>query len=133
MKEYVGLAAHCSKANKQARLVDRKVCFILDASSLGSGVLDLCPKADSSPSPQAGRENFIDGAGVGIQAETAETALTVILKLVIGSLTSINFLKVELIFSSRVSLFPFLCGQFSGLWQLMSWTQSDHRVVNFST
>ena len=30
-------------------------------------------------------------------------------------------------------LFPFLCGQFLELWQLMSWTQSGHQVVNFST
>ena len=28
-----GPAAHCSKANKQARLVERKVCFISDASN----------------------------------------------------------------------------------------------------
>ena len=29
--------------------------------------------------------------------------------------------------------FPFLCGQFLELWQLKSWVQSGHRVVNFST
>ena len=28
-------AAHCSKANKQARLVERKVCFISDAGNCG--------------------------------------------------------------------------------------------------
>ena len=32
-----GLAAHCSKANKQARLVERKVCFISDADSWAGG------------------------------------------------------------------------------------------------
>ena len=32
-----GLGAHCSKANKEAVLVVRKVCFILDASSWGGG------------------------------------------------------------------------------------------------
>ena len=37
---------------------------------------------------------------------------------------------VQLIFSSRVSLFPFLWGQVSELWQLMSWLQSGHHVVN---
>ena len=37
------------------------------------------------------------------------------------------------IFRSKVGLFPFLGGQFSELWQLMSWVQSGHPVVNFST
>ena len=36
-----------------------------------------------------------------------------------------------LIFSSRVSLFPFLWGQFLNLWQLMSWLQSSHHAANF--
>ena len=30
-------------------------------------------------------------------------------------------------------MFPFLCGQVSELWQLMSWIQSGHPVVNFPT
>ena len=30
-----GLAAHCSKANEEARLVEREVCFILSASNFG--------------------------------------------------------------------------------------------------
>ena len=30
-------------------------------------------------------------------------------------------------------MFPFLCSEFLKLWQLMSWTQSGHHVVNFST
>ena len=32
-----GLATHCSKANKQTRLVERKVCFISDAGNWGEG------------------------------------------------------------------------------------------------
>ena len=32
-----GLAVHHSKANKQARLVERKVCFISDAGNWGTG------------------------------------------------------------------------------------------------
>ena len=36
-----------SKANKQARLVERKVCFISDASNCGGCGVDICPKADS--------------------------------------------------------------------------------------
>ena len=34
--------------------------------------------------------------------------------------------------SSKVHLFPFLGGQFSELWQLMSRVQAGHHVVNFS-
>ena len=32
-----GLAACCSKTNKEAKLVERKVCFILDAGNWGEG------------------------------------------------------------------------------------------------
>ena len=40
------LAACRSKASKQARLVEREVCFISDASNWGAGrVADMCPKA----------------------------------------------------------------------------------------
>ena len=39
--------ACCSKANKVARLVQRKVCCILDASNGFGGGADSCPKADS--------------------------------------------------------------------------------------
>ena len=42
-----GPVSHCSKDNKEARLVERKVCFILDASNRGRGRVDTCPKADS--------------------------------------------------------------------------------------
>ena len=44
-----GLAVHCSKANKQARLVERKMCFTSDADSCGGRVANICPKADSLP------------------------------------------------------------------------------------
>ena len=63
----VGPVAYRSKANKEARLVERKVCFILEASN-----------------PAVGRHRaraFI-GEGRGLHAETAESALTVILKLI---------------------------------------------------
>ena len=41
--------AHCSKANKETRLVERKVCFILEAGS-GRGGAGFCPKA-GPPTP----------------------------------------------------------------------------------
>ena len=46
-----GPAAHCSKANKETRLVERKVCFILDAGNEGAGRMDSRPKANSLSGP----------------------------------------------------------------------------------
>ena len=44
----VQLTAHCSKANKETRLVEGKIYFILDASNQG-GVQTVVQKADSPP------------------------------------------------------------------------------------
>ena len=46
-----GLTARCPEANHQARLVERKVCFISHAGNWW-GILDIYPKADS-PNPLA--------------------------------------------------------------------------------
>ena len=57
----------CSKVNKEARLVERKICFISEASNLVTwGVCvcvcvyvqraDSCPKADSLPLTISGHE-----------------------------------------------------------------------------
>ena len=61
--------------------MERTVCFILDASNWGQG--DCCPKTDTLLYSQ-GEIAFID-RGRGLYAETAESALTVILKLVMCS------------------------------------------------
>ena len=48
-----GPATHCSKANKQARVVERKVCFISDAGNCAGGWgADIWPKADTLPDKQ---------------------------------------------------------------------------------
>ena len=39
-----GLAAHHSKASKEAKLVERQVCFILDAGKVEVGVGDCLTK-----------------------------------------------------------------------------------------
>ena len=44
-----------------------------------------------------------------------------------------DWTELNWIFSFRVYLLPFLCGQFTELWQLMSWLQSGHHASNFST
>ena len=67
--------------------MERKVCFTLDAGGGGGGrtpVLRLTPP----PIDNQGARAFIDG-GRGLHAETAQSAPTVILKLVIGDLTTV--------------------------------------------
>ena len=71
------------------------------------------------------------GRGRGLRLETAQSALAVILKLVTwwSDQRHLDCFGVLLIFSSRVGLLPFLWGQFSELWRLMSRLQSGHHVV----
>ena len=48
--------AHCSKANKQARLVERRVCFISDAGSWwGSGQTSVQRLTTPTPGNQGGK------------------------------------------------------------------------------
>ena len=79
-----GLASRHSKANKEARLVERKVCFTLDASSQAS-----CPKA-KSPHWQHNQwaRAFVDRRRE-LRAEIAQLALTIIMTLVISGLICI--------------------------------------------
>ena len=81
-----GPTAHHSKAVKKNRLMERKVCFILDAGNQGRGQTPV-QRPTPFPDNQWARA-FIDG-GRGLCAETAQSALTVILKLVISGLTSV--------------------------------------------
>ena len=83
------LAARCSKASAQeARLVERKVCFILEACNWRKGGLLLKGQllTDSGKSFKGGLSGC---AGQGSATRrTAHSALTVILRLVIGGLIS---------------------------------------------
>ena len=72
--------------------------------------MDLYPRADSPHFPLAtsGAKAFIDRRR-GLDVGTAQSTLTVIFKLIISGLTSVILVVLEqLIFSSRVHLFPFL-------------------------
>ena len=71
-------------------MVERKVCFISDAGNWRGSVkrVDICPKADSRSADDQWSRALIDRRRV-LHAETVQSALTVILKLVIGGLTSI--------------------------------------------
>ena len=123
------LAAHRSKANKQGRLVERKVCFISDAGKWRRGWQPSVQRPTQPSDKQAVRA-FIDKVvGVGGQhAETAPSSLTVRFKLVISGLTSIILVILSTVIPSWVHLFPILCDQFSELWQLKPWVQSGHHV-----
>ena len=79
-----GLAAHCPKANKQARLVKRKVCSISDASSCETG--QTCPKANSLLPSSLNRQSWGRGA--------TWRSCTVIFKLVSG-LTSVTLVVLS--------------------------------------
>ena len=70
--------------------------------------MDLCPKADSPPQAPHGARAFIVRRR-GLHAETAQSALTVIFKLVTGGLTNVILVVLGIInLQSRVVLFPFL-------------------------
>ena len=112
--------------------MERKVCFISDAGNWRGSVkrVDICPKADSLSADDQWSRALID-RGRALHAETLQSALTVILKLVIGGLTSIiltvwgtvNFHFQGCFFS--ISLRPFLgimAAYIVGtVWSLYSW------------
>ena len=77
-----GPAVRCSKANKGANLVRGEFCFILEAGHWGGirGV-NSCPQANSPTDNQWARAFIVRERGR--HTETAQSALTVILKLVI--------------------------------------------------
>ena len=87
--------------------MERKVCFILDAGSLGGrGEGGRLSKGRLPASYNQWARAFIDG-GRGLHAETAQSALTVILKLVTGGLTSIILMASGTV-HLQVGLFPSL-------------------------
>ena len=132
-----GQAARHSKASKQTRLVEKKVCFISDAGNWGGRRWQTSVQRPAPQPWQTRGECFYrQSCGVGgwLHTETTQSSTTVIFKLIISGLTSIIFVvlgTVNLQFQGH--LFPLLCDQFSDLQQLLSWVQSGYHVVNFST
>ena len=92
--------------------MERKVCFTLDAGNWWGGWTPVQRPTSPTPDSQWARA-FID-RGRRLRAETAQSALTVILKLVIGGLTSVISIvlsTVNLQFQGRfvsISLRPVL-------------------------
>ena len=123
-----GLAARCSKANKQTRLVEGKVCFISDGGNLAGGWMSV-----QRPAPHhwqsvgklfyrqtegATFRNSMVSSDSHHQIGHQRSDLCYL-----GWLGTIN-LQFQGLFVS-ISLRPFL--------RIMSWIQSGHPVVNFST
>ena len=130
-KNVEGPAAHLSKANRQSKLVERKVCFISDASRWCREEGGHLSKGWFPPSGSHWGKSFYRQTE-GTYAETVQSVLTVIFKLIICGLTSMILVVLGTVnLQFQVHLFPFLWGQFSELWQLMSWIQSVYYIVNF--
>ena len=90
---YVGLAAYRSKANRQARLVERNACFISDTSNWGEGEGGRhLFKGWLPPSllpTSRGWEPYRQSWGWSVTCRSNTVILTVIFKLVISDLPSI--------------------------------------------
>ena len=96
LKICAGFGERSSKANKQARLVEREICFILDACDGrgGGGMADICSKADS-PTPLQPRPHstnalatsrtraFIDRSEGATCRKTAQSANSYLVRLVV--------------------------------------------------
>ena len=113
------------------------MCFILDASTWGwGGVVDVCPKAVPATEEQGLRALWTSSGGgqgrEGLHVDTAQSALTVALRLVLSGLRSVTPFLAQSLFSSWVSLVPFLRGPFSEPRQLVAWAQAGPPVVNSS-
>ena len=93
------LAACHSKANKQARLVERKVCFISDAGNCRGGwwtsVQRLTPHPPPTPTKKQGVREFTVRVGGRQHQEIAQSSLTVIFRVVISGLTGITLVVLR--------------------------------------
>ena len=74
LKSWVGLAAHCSKANKQVRLVERKICFISDGSKLEGEGWNTSVQRLTPPQGTSGARAFIDRSWVAGMAATCSNS-----------------------------------------------------------
>ena len=122
-----------SKANKQARLVERKACFISDASNWGRG-WQICVQRLTLPPDKQRVRAVIDKVRGRVTCRNSIVISNSHLQLVISGLTSTRLLVL-----GTVNL------QFGGAFVPISFqsvlrtvaaqvqVQSGHRVVNSST
>ena len=119
-----------------------KVCCILDANKLSTleagGVrekADACPKADSLHPQPVGKSFYRQRKEAWLHAETAQSALTSILKLVISGLTSVMMIvlcTVNLQFQGLfVSISLRLVLRIMGAYVMLTVWSSSTAIVNF--
>ena len=131
---YVGTAARCFKANNQARLVERKVFLTSDSGNWAVRVADIDPEPDPPPLETSGVKALIDRSDRGAICRNSTVSSDSHLHIVHQWSDPCHldcFMHISL-----QSQDPFVCiswGQYSELWQFMSWIYSGHYVVNFST
>ena len=88
-------------------MVERKLCLISDAGNWQGGQTSI-QRPTPDPLATCGARTSIDRRR-GLHAEMAQSALTVIFKLVIGGLTNVILVVLGIVnLQSRVGLFPFL-------------------------
>ena len=122
----LGPAACSSKGNKEARVAERKVCFILVAGTCWRGRTGDCTKADHPPLTIRGlrafkdrRRGLLETYGQPWQSSWSWSA--------VACSASPWLFQVQLISISRVTF------HVPESWQLMTWLQSSHHVANLST
>lgn len=131
--------AAAQKAINRPGLVERKVCFISGGSNCRGGW--QTSRAKANPPPPADKQGvraFIDrvGGGGAAHAETAQSSLNSFRLVISGSPGSSIILVVVCTVnlpSCGLHWFPFLCGQFSELWQPSPGYSLVSVQVNFST
>ena len=131
LKSMWDMAACCLKANKQARLVESKVCFFSDSGKWQWGWWTSVQRPTAPTGNHWGNSR---SEGWGQYTQNSTVISDSHLQIGIDGLTSIMLVVLDIvIFNTRIHLFPFLWGQLSELWQLRSWLNSGHHVVNLST
>lgn len=117
-------AAPCSKGNKEANLLGRKVCFVLDVSIVQRLTLPAYSQ-EARAFIDRGRQLHAKNSTVSFWQSSWNWSLVVLTSITVTVLST-----VSLQFQHRfVSSF---WGQFSERWQLISWLhKSGHHGVNF--
>ena len=102
-----GPAACCSKAIKQAKLVVRKFCFILDASKWGWGKrADTSSKINSSYWQLVDKSIYRQGLGGYMQKQHSQLLQASWSRSSVVRPVSSWLSQVQLVFRSRIGLFP---------------------------
>ena len=129
------VAACCSKAKKKRGQYGGKESLLyFRCWQFGERVADICSKADSPPWQAVGESFYRQSQGWGATCRNSSVISNSHLQLVISGLTSIILVVLRTVnLQFCCVLVPISLRSVLKLWQLKSWVQSGHHVVNFST